>query len=125
MNTALESPRLMPSLIQEVTFARVEEPFTHETAPRVKEQLSPVLAALGHVVLDLRRAELDGVGLSALLSIQRKLELQGRSLFVVTENRDFHALIEAAGVTSALALFSEMDQAIQEAQGNRELAFVA
>lgn len=125
MNTALESPRSMPSLIQEVTFARLEEPFTQETARRVKEQLSPVLAALGHVVLDLRRAELDGVGLSALLSIQRKLELQGRSLFVVTENLDFRALVEAAGVSSALALFSGMDQAIQEAQSDRELALVA
>jgi len=125
MNIALESPRPMPNMIHEVTFARVEEPFTHETARRVKEQLSPVLAGPGNVVLDLRRAELDGVGLGALLSIQRKLELQGRSLFVVTADAAFHALVEASGVTSALALFSGMNEAIEEAQSNSDLAFVA
>lgn len=112
-------------LIQDLTFARVEEPFTLETAPRVRDLLSPVLDAAGHVVLDLRSPELDSVGLGALLSIQRKLELQGRSLFVVTADPDFRALVEAAGVTDSLAIFTEVEQAVRVAQERGSRAFVA
>jgi anti-anti-sigma regulatory factor len=125
MNTVLETPRPMPSLIQEVTFARVEEPFTSETAVRVKESLSPLLVGPGHVVLDLRSAQMDGVGLGALLSLQRKLELQGRALFVVTTDPAFGALIEAAGAGASLTLFSEMDQAIHEAKASGSHAYAA
>lgn len=122
---ALENRRSMPSLIQDLTFARVEEPFTLETAPRVRDLLSPLLDAAGHVVLDLRSPQLDSVGLGALLSIQRKLELQGRSLFVVTADPEFRALVDAAGVSEALTVFSEVEQAIREAHERDRHAFAA
>jgi anti-anti-sigma regulatory factor len=106
----------MSPLVQELTFAQVDSPLTAETVGSVKEQLSPLLGCPGHVVLDIRGSKLDGVGLSALLSMQRKLELQNRRLFVVATDPEFRALLEAAGASHSLTVFADMEQAVATAR---------
>lgn len=104
------------ALIQEVTFARVDCAFDTDTAVRIKEQLTPLLHRPGHVVLDLREARLDSAGLGALLTIQRRLEAQGRRLFVVNDDPGFRDLLERAEVADCLTLFDEADDAMAVAQ---------
>ena len=103
-------------LLREVTFARVEDAMDTQTVDSVRDYLNGLLSRPGHVVLDLRRARVDSAGLGAVLSMQHKLDLQGRRLFVVTDDASFHSLLENAGVPHALALFPNVEQAIQQAQ---------
>ena len=96
----------------EVTFVRVEDAFTLETAVLLKEQLSPVMSRPGHVVMDLRGASLDSTGLGAVLSMQHRLELSGRRLLVVSEDPQFLDLLDRAGVPDILSLFRDAEQAV-------------
>lgn len=111
MNVIVNTLPATPS--EEVTCVRVEEQFDLDNFSRVKEQLKPVLRRVGPVVLDLRTARLDGFGLGALLSMQLKLELQGRRMFVVTSSPDFHQLLDASGAAQSLSLYSDLEQAVR------------
>ncbi len=109
----------------EVTFVRVESAFTLETAVLLKEQLSPVLSRAGHVVMDLRGALLDSSGLGAVLSMQRHLELKGRRLLVVSGDPQFLSLLDRAGVSGALSLFPDAEQAVHYVQQLQSESFTA
>lgn len=110
-----------PTLVQEVTVARLDCAFDQDTALRVKEQLSSLFCRPGHVVLDLQEARLDSVGLGAILSLQRKLELQGRRLFVVSDAGPFRELLARAGVSDCLTLFEHADEAMTCARASHDL----
>ena len=109
----------------EVILVRPEGAFDFETAARLKAQWPRLLSLTGHVVLDLRAARLDCRALSALLSLQRRLELQGRILVVVTEDSRFLALLERTGAESALCLFRDVDAAVRYAKTRPSLAMAA
>jgi anti-anti-sigma regulatory factor len=112
----MEHLAVFDPLVQEVTFARVDSAFTRDTALRIKEQLSPVFQRPGPVVLDIAAADVDSVGLGAMLSMQRRLELQGRRLLVVSDDPAFHTLLERAEVVHCLTLFPHADAAVAYAQ---------
>jgi anti-anti-sigma regulatory factor len=98
----------------EVTFVRLERAFTFETAAQVKEELSPLLARPGDLVLDLRGATLDSAGLGAILSMQRKLHLANRKLLVVADS-PFLGLLDRTGTREAVSLFQDASQAVNHA----------
>ena len=102
----------MEPLSWEVTFIQVETATHRDAAARLREQLTPALADTGDVVVDLRTASLDRLGLSALLAVQRQLELNGRRLLVVASDPDFLSLVERAGVGHSLCIFAEPEAAV-------------
>jgi len=102
----------MQPLSCEVTLVRVGSAVTFETVSRVKQQLASLLDAPGHVILDLRDAILDSAGLGVVLSMQRVLELRGRTLLIVADDPQFFRLLERSGVTGALTLFRDAGEAV-------------
>lgn len=108
----------------EITVVGVEDALDLDSVSYVKERLHAVLERSGPVVLDLRAALLDSTGLGAVLSLQRRLELQERSLFVVSDSAQFHRLLDLTGVRAALRVVRNADEAISLARG-RELATAA
>jgi len=105
-----------------VTVVHVGAVFNLETAAAVRERLSQLLTGSGHVILDLSGTMVDSTGLGAVLSLQRRLELQERRLLVVACDPRFSSLLQRAGVQGALTLFEDMDDAVGFAQRHaREL----
>jgi anti-anti-sigma factor len=100
----------------EATLVRVESAFNVETAGPVRARLAALVSRPGDLILDLRGTTLDSSGLGALLSLQRRLEAQGRQLLVVATDPQFLALLERAGVPGTLSLFADAEQAIRYAQ---------
>jgi anti-anti-sigma regulatory factor len=96
----------------EVTFIQVDDTADCSVAGSLREQLSPALADTGDVVLDVRAARLDSLGLSALLAVQRQLQLNDRRLLVVADDPGFLSLVERAGVAHTLAIFRDPEQAV-------------
>ena len=103
----------------EVTYVKFERSLDLESLAESRERLSGVLARDGHVVLDLRSAELDSTGLGAVLSLQRKLELQDRVLFVVSNEPAFLRLLEVTGVKSVLRIVADAEEAVRQARSLR------
>ena len=109
----------------QVTFVCVGHGFDVDTASQVRTELLPLLLRQGHVVLDLRDAVLDSSGLGAVLSLQRRLELQNRKLMVVATDPQFLALLERAGVAGVLSLFNDAEQAVRHARALPTLGMAA
>lgn len=124
MSPSTEMFRPMSSM-PKVNLARVGTAFDVDTLGEVKAQLTPLLTRQGHVVLDLRGARLDSSGLGAVLSLQRKLHLQGRGLFVVTECAEFRRLLETVEATHALTLYSDLEHALNLAESTGKLGYSA
>lgn len=104
----------------EITVVGVDDTFDLDSVPKVKERLRAVLERTGPVVLDLRSAILDSTGLGAVLSLQRRLELQERLLFVVSDDARFHRLLDLTGVRAALCVVRSAEEALRLAR-EREL----
>jgi anti-anti-sigma factor len=100
----------------ELTLVRVGTPVDHQHAVGVRKRLDPLLTRPGHVVLDLRESRLDSRGLGVILSMQRRLELQGRRLYIIADDPDFLGLLDRTGAAPALVLCSNVDQALMQAQ---------
>lgn len=109
----------------EVTLVHVENVFDFETGPTVRSKLLPILKRQGHVILDLRGAMLDSSGLGTVLSMQRRLELQGRLLLVVAADKRFISLLERTGVRAHLQLFRDTEAAFQYARAYSAVALAA
>ncbi len=108
----------------EATLVGLENAFTLDTASSIKGQLSPVLSRVGDVIVDIRGASLDSAGLGALLSLQRRLELQDRHLLVVGGNPEFLGLLERTGATDSLTVFADVEKATRYAR-SQALAMAA
>lgn len=109
---------------QQIQFIRLRVTRVRDVARSVREQLAPTLAEAGHVVLDLRRMAPDTTLLGVVLSFQRRLELNGRLLVVVAQDRGFFRLLDALGISSALTVFTDVEAAVAyaELQAAPELA---
>ena len=101
---------------QQIQLIRLREPRGRDAARAVRDQLAPALAETGHVVLDLRRLMPDTTLLGVVLSFQRRLELNGRLLLVVSQDRGFFRLLDALGISSALTVFTDVDAAVAYAE---------
>jgi anti-anti-sigma regulatory factor len=100
----------------------IESQGESDTARGLKQQASRLLERAGDVVLDLRRAAMDSRGLSAILALQRQLELLDRKLLVVSDDPDFLSLLDRAGVPDVLALFADTEAALAHARKPARLA---
>jgi len=96
----------------EITVVGVEDALDLDSVSHVKERLRSVLERSGPVVLDLRSAVLDSTGLGAVLSLQRRLDLQDRLLLVVSDDARFHRLLDITGVRAALRVVRSFDEAV-------------
>jgi anti-anti-sigma factor len=105
----------------EITYVKFERALDLDSLAEGRERFSGVLAREGHVVLDLRGSVLDSSGLSAILSLQRKLELKDRVLLVVSADPGFHRLLEVTGVASALRVVADAEEAVRQARSFRAL----
>ena len=87
------------------------------TAPRLTTRLDEVVRRHdADVVVDLSATDfIDSLGLHALLSFQRRLMRQSRSMVVVCPNGPVHRAIELARLTEALGVVSSA--ADDEARG--------
>jgi anti-anti-sigma factor len=103
----------------EITYVKFERALDLESLSESRERLRSILTRDGHVVLDLRTAELDSTGLGAVLSLQRKLELQQRLLFVVSSDPAFLRLLEVTGVASVLRVVADAEEAVRQAHSLR------
>lgn len=108
----------------EITIIGAEGDLDLDTVQHVKARMRAVLERTGPVLLDLRKAVLDSTGLGSVLYLQRRLELQDRLLFVVSDDARFHRLLDLTGVRPALQVVRSMDEALQLAR-ERELASAA
>jgi anti-anti-sigma factor len=100
----------------EVTLVRVESGSKEETAAALRRRATALLERPDHVILDLRASVLDSLGLSALLSLKQRLELQGRRLVVLSTDPDFLALLDRAGVRASLPLFPTAEEALGQSR---------
>jgi anti-anti-sigma factor len=100
----------------EVTFIGVEDALDVISAPQVHERLRDLLERRGPVALDLRSVSLDSAGLGAVLSLQRRLELQNRRLIVVADDDYLDRLLEATGVGKMLCVVRDADEAVRRAR---------
>jgi len=105
----------MDRISREVTYVSIHNPVDVDTTPAVKPELEKLLARPGQVILDVRAAAVDSTGLGAILSFQRRLELQDRRLLVVADSREFSQLLDRTGARDALHLFQDPEQAFQSA----------
>ena len=104
------------SQYQQIQFVRLQGTRSRDGARAVREQLAPALAEAGHVVLDLRRMTSDTTLLGVVLSFQRRLELNGRLVVVVAQDRGFFRLLDVLGISSALTVFTDVDAAVAYAE---------
>jgi len=109
----------------EITFLVLDGDITLDTAGRVRDRLKPLLEREGHVVLDLRGARLDSVGLGVLLSLQRHLELRERRLALISGEPGFLALLDRAGARAAVAVFTRADHAVEHVRAGEIAALAA
>lgn len=109
----------------EVTLVRVESSLGAETTAKIRTHSSSLLAGPGHVIVDLRDAAVDSSGLCAVLSLARRLELQGRRLLVVATDPQLLSLLDRTGITGAFPLFRDMETAIQHTRKHSGLALAA
>lgn len=84
-----------------------------ESPAQVKEQLALLEDRPGHLVLDLRGAELDSAALGTVLWLHRQLELKDRRLAIVATDPQFLSLIERTGVHRTLSVFDDTEQAVR------------
>lgn len=104
------------SQYQQIQIVRLQDARGRDSARAVREQLAPALAEAGHVVLDLRRAAPDTTLLGVVLSFQRRLELNGRLLVVVAQDRSFFRLLDVLGISGALTVLADVDAAVAYAE---------
>ncbi|MFN3650176.1 MAG: STAS domain-containing protein [Armatimonadota bacterium] len=94
----------------EILIVQFTQPADAESPAGLKQRLLAAVEHPGHVVLDLRPVRLDAGRLGVILSLQRRLELQGRRL-VVAGSADLTLLLERAGAEQALTVFPDPAQA--------------
>jgi len=100
----------------EITVLGVEDALDLDSVSHLKERLRSVLERTGPVVLDLRSAILDSTGLGAVLSLQRRLDLQDRLLLIVSDDARFHRLLDLTGVRAALQVVASSEEALRLAR---------
>src|SRR5437588_8892287 len=103
----------MQSSSWEVTVVRVESGLNEDTASSIRQQSSLLLSRPGPVILDVREASLDSSALCAVLSLQQRLDLQGRRLLVVATDPRFVSLVERAGVGDSFRIFGNAEEALR------------
>jgi anti-sigma B factor antagonist len=82
------------------------------TARRLTPQLDDIVRRrLGDAVIDLSQAEfIDSFGLSVLLSMQRRLERQGRTLTVICDDGPVRRAIEYAHLLETLGVVPTLEE---------------
>jgi anti-sigma B factor antagonist len=94
--------------------ARLEGSLDGKTAPEVREQLRPFLAANSKLILDLTKVEyLSSAGLRLLLLLYRDLAGKNGKLVLVGVSEDIRAVMSHTGFLNFFTLASSEGEALQ------------
>jgi anti-sigma B factor antagonist len=94
--------------------ARLEGSLDGKTAPEVREQLRPFLAANSKIVLDLTKIDyLSSAGLRLLLLLYRELSARKGKLVLLGVSEDIRTVMSHTGFLNFFTLASSQAEALQ------------
>jgi anti-sigma B factor antagonist len=94
--------------------ARLEGSVDGKTAPEVREQLRPLLAANSKIVLDLTKVDyLSSAGLRLLLLVYRELSARKGKVVLLGVSEDIRTVMSHTGFLNFFTLASSEAEALQ------------
>jgi anti-sigma B factor antagonist len=93
--------------------ARLEGSLDGKTAPEVREQLKPFLAAHDKLILDLTKVDyLSSAGLRLLLLLYRELSARKGKLVLLGVSEDIRTVMSHTGFLNFFTLATSQDEAV-------------
>jgi len=97
-----------------VSVVSLEGSIDGKTAPRVREELLPVLGAAGSVIVDMSRVNyLSSAGLRLLLLVYREFKAKNGRLVLLSVSPDIQAVMSHTGFLGFFTLAGSKDEAMQ------------
>ncbi len=97
-----------------IVTARLEGSIDGKTAPEVREQLNPVVAAHSKVILDLTKVDyLSSAGLRLLLLLYRELSAKKGKLALLGVSSDIRTVMSHTGFLSFFTLAGTHAEAVE------------
>jgi anti-sigma B factor antagonist len=96
-----------------IATARLEGSVDGKTAPEVREQLNPIVAAHSKVILDLTKVDyLSSAGLRLLLLLYRELSAKNGKLVLLGVSSDIRTVMSHTGFLSFFTLAGTQAEAV-------------
>ncbi len=107
--------KLETSELNGIGIARLEGSLEWKTAPEVREQLRPFLAANSKLILDLTKVDyLSSAGLRLLLLLYREITAKEGKLVLLGVSEDIRTVMSHTGFLNFFTLTNSEIDAIQE-----------